>query len=582
MVAQVGSAHLTLVPTPDPPQIGVQHFLVKADGVSSGQLAATRVTFAASMPSMAMTGTSGEARAIPGKPGQWLFDIPIAMATSWRIQLKFDGGVHGTASFDFAAAGQSAGAGAMAAMGGHESAWRTATIALAIILVVAAILIWRASVRDQTRPSAWLKPQTLAIIGGLMIIVIGLAVLQSRYSSPDMDMAAMSIIAGSAPVPVTLVSVSGTQANARIAAPGIVAPFYSQDIAARVPGVVTDVYVYDGDRVRKGQLLAALSEPELAAQASSAQADAAAQARTLTAAEIEARHHAPNAVLIAAADARAKGEQAQYWRDELTRETFLLKNGAVSPQEYQDERAQAAAAFSAATAAQTQLSDARAGVEMAQAQQAAAQERSLSSSASAQAQSVVAGYTSVTAPEDGLVVRRLVDPGTTVQAGTPLLHLAVTSRVRIQANIADTDARSIAVGTQLAATLPDGNTIHAAVTSVQPVGDAKTHTLMVEAIVDNPGGRLVPGTYVNISLAAMRSRTRGAVSIPSSAILGGAQQPAVWVDINGTAHRVQIQVLGDDGTSAFVKGDLKPGDRVVIDGAQDLSEGEAIAGVSPP
>jgi len=66
---------------------------------------------------------------------------------------------------------------------------------------------------------------------------------------------------------------------------------------------------------------------------------------------IEARQHAPNAVIIARADAVAKAERERYWRAEMQREKMLFENGAVSRQEYEDERAQASAAQADAEAA---------------------------------------------------------------------------------------------------------------------------------------------------------------------------------------------------------------------------------------
>ena len=292
---------------------------------------------------------------------------------------------------------------------------------------------------------------------------------------------------------------------------------------------------------------------------------------------IEAQHHAPNELIIAEEDARAKAEQARYWRNELQREKSLLDQGGVSPQEYEDERAQAATAEAAATAAQRQVEDAQANIEMTQATAAASLSRASSSSSAASAQSILAGYTTLVASDNSVVVSQLVDPGSYVEAGTPILKVAVIDRVRIQANVAQGDLLSIAVGDPLDATIDSGSAIHATVTAVQPAADPSTHTAMVEAIVANPGERLRPGTYARVTIRpASRTAEQGAV-VPSASVLGSGQNAAVLTDVNGTAHRVHVVVLSDDGRFARVQGEIKTGARVVVEGAQELQEGTPVA-----
>jgi hypothetical protein len=68
--------------------------------------------------------------------------------------------------------------------------------------------------------------------------------------------------------------------------------------------------------------------------------------------------------------------------------------------------------------------------------------------------------------------------------------------------------------------------------------------------------------------------------VPSTAILGGAST-AVWIDQAGTAHRVSVTVLSDDGTTAQIAGLLRRGLHVVVAGASNLEEGQAITEAAP-
>jgi len=584
MMARFGNAQGILTLRPDPPLVGNVHAIFELRG--TGAQAPDFVRFSSIMPSMGMHGPSGIAKRTG--TNHYEFDMAIQMAAPWALSIQLADSARAAATFQFivgsgspSAANSASGMSGMPGMteAGDANAWRTATLGLVILFAVGglvAILVVRSRRRGGRTPN-WLdRAVTLGAIA--VVVIIGAAVAQSRFAAPSMDMSAMSNVKGSAPSPVTLARAEGSAQGQTIAAPGIIQAFFTQDVVTRAPGVLRDFTAYNGTRVRAGETLGILEEPELGAQAAAAQAGANSDAATAEAAMIEAHHHAPNEIRIAQTNAAAKADRASYWRTEMGREKMLLDNGAVSAQEYQDEQAQAAAAYADAETARRQEQDAMANLEMAQQQALSAQQRAASSGSAAQAAAVMAGYTRIVAPDDAIVVKRLVDPGTYVPVGTPVLRIAVVDKARIQANIAQDDLPAVRTGAPLDATLPDGRVVHARVTSVQPAADPTTHTALVEAIVDNPDGRLVPGTYVRVIIVGVSSRVANAVNVPSSAIVGAGVDTIVWVDVNATAHRVPVRIISDDGTTAQVSGDLKAGDQVVVEGATSLEEGMPIAG----
>jgi hypothetical protein len=50
----------------------------------------------------------------------------------------------------------------------------------------------------------------------------------------------------------------------------------------------------------------------------------------------------------------------------------------------------------------------------------------------------------------------------------------------------------------------------------------------------------------------------------------------VWLAQNGVAHRLAVKLLRDDGVQATVLAKIPPGARVIVEGAQDLHEGQAV------
>ena len=193
----------------------------------------------------------------------------------------------------------------------------------------------------------------------------------------------------------------------------------------------------------------------------------------------------------------------------------------------------------------------------------------------ARTQAILAGYARIVAPNDGIIVKRLVDPGVYVQAGTAIARLAVVDRLRVQANVAQGDLAGLSVGAPLEFSSA-GRTFHGSVTSLSPVVDAMTRTAAVEAVVENPGSAFVPGGFGRVVIHG-KARSGGALHVPSAALVGSGENAAVWAEINGTAHRVAVTVDADDGTTAAVSSDeLTAKTRVVLAGASLLEEGQAI------
>lgn len=556
LLARIGPVTGVLTLQPDPPTTGVVHATLQLQGV--GLQAATFVRFSSWMPTMRMVGPSGAATSLGA--GRYAFDLPLQSPGALAVTLHLRGGVNGVATYRFAVvAGSSPRAlpraslasmpGMSASESGDPAAWRTAVFVLAIVMLIGIFALRR----DRS-------PATLTLVISAVLVVVVLAILQARYASPAMN--SMETVRGNAPVPVTLATVRRATGSTDIWAPGNVEPYLTQRIVTRVPGLLSDFSAYAGDTLRAGQSVAHLQEPELQSDLRAAQAETAAARSDLISVQSD--------VAAASAGISATHASLRYWNAEIAREKSLLDQGAVSPRAYQDERAQASQAQSAYDSARAKLVGVNAAV-------AAQRARITRAAAQAQARGIVAGYANVIVPNDAVVVKRLVDPGTYVQAGRAILQVALVGRVRVRAVVAQQNLSGIGIGTPMIIMLSDKQTLRARVTSVTPVVERGSHTAVVEAIVSNASGILAPGGFVQVILRAHGDAGRNALAVPSSAVVGGAST-AVWSDLDGLAHRVVVTILSNDGITAQVRGDLHPGMRVVVTGAAELEEGEQISG----
>lgn len=399
-------------------------------------------------------------------------------------------------------------------------------------------------------------------------------------SAQAMDMSQMRPPTGAAPV--ALASVRQGSLGDTVTYTGTVRAFNEQEISPRIAGTLGALPVYPGDPVRAGQVVARLDAAEVGAKADQAARQAQEAEAGARVADLNHRlHHqaaldqASAQVQVAAqgvADAQAEAQSSQdavtdadaaigsasanadYWQTEITREKQLADAGAASRQEYQNELAQAQAAFAALSSARAkargaramahaarskvqgakrQVEAAQAGRRMAEADLAvaqgqAAQARAGASAAQAAAResAIVQGYARIASPASGIVSARPVAPGTLVQPGTTILRIAEIDRVRVQASVAASDLTAIEIGTPVQITAGTARPIAARVTAVFPAANDETRTAVVEAVIPNPGHRLRPGAFVTVRIA--EPAALGKILVPAIAVVtsGGASQ--VW------------------------------------------------------
>ena len=108
--------------------------------------------------------------------------------------------------------------------------------------------------------------------------------------------------------------------------------------------------------------------------------------------------------------------------------------------------------------------------------------------------------------------------------------------------------------------------------------DAATGTIKVKARFDNRQAKLWPGAFVNTTLV---SRTlKGAVVIPTTAIIQSARGSIVYVAEKGKAALRPVKVVASQGEDSAVTG-IAAGDKVVLEGRQNLRPDSPLAERAP-
>lgn len=356
---------------------------------------------------------------------------------------------------------------------------------------------------------------------------------------------------GAAPPAQTLATTRATVGDlaATFEAGGLVRARTTAAVAARVMAPVVSVHVRAGDAVKRGATLVTLDAREFTAHA------ARGKASTLAAEEAV---HAAGAQMQAA---EAGSRLAKATHDRVA---GLHEKQSATAQELDQ-------AVAALRAAEAQVNGARA-------QRAAAAAALDAARAAADAADIGLSYTTLTAPFDGIVASRTVDPGAMAAPGMPLLVIEQIGGNRLEATLDEARAAQVRAGQPVEVRLDDSRAEwqQATVTEVGRL-DPSSHSFLVK--IDLP-----PGTGQQTGAfgrARFAGAPRRALTVPAASIVRRGQLAFVFVVGPERLARLRPVTPGPlAGDRAEILAGLTDGETVVSTPPPDLRDGTPMAGTS--
>jgi len=233
--------------------------------------------------------------------------------------------------------------------------------------------------------------------------------------------------------------------------------------------------------------------------------------------------------------------------------TFLRRE--PRPEAVQIARAQVAEAEAAYRQARARLEEARVALR--------------------RAESVLADST-ITAPVDGVIGRRMVERGQAVTPSTPLFRLIDVDPAVIVVPVIERDLHRIRTGipvTVRTEALP-GAVFSGRVAAVSPMLSPTTRTAEVRVEVPNADGRLRPGMFAHVEI--LLARRENALAVPIDALLERPAGPAVFVIQDGTARERLVRPGITDGARVEIVGGLTAGETVAVAGHRTLRDGAPV------
>jgi RND family efflux transporter MFP subunit len=348
------------------------------------------------------------------------------------------------------------------------------------------------------------------------------------------------------PLKVRIAAAETRRVDKSISIIGSLNPDESVNVSAEVAGRISAINVDFGQNVRKGEVIAELDKQEFQIQLDRSRA---ALAQALAKLGLSpGQEDTPPSSTPAMRQAQAQLDDAKFKYESAAK---LVKSGDISQERFTElEKAYRAR---------------EAGFEMMRDDMRTilAQAESLRSDVRMAQKHL--NDTTIRAPFDGAVMQKMVSPGQYMKENTPIVMLVKTNPLRLRAELPESAAADVHIGTSLTFTTDGiaGREFHAVVRELNPSLDAKSRSLTVEARIAESDSRLRPGMFVQVLLVTRRNAD--IVVVPKQAIYTMAGLSKVFVIRGGRVVEVRVPPGQELSGWVEVPGDLiRAGDEIAI------------------
>lgn len=333
------------------------------------------------------------------------------------------------------------------------------------------------------------------------------------------------------PANVTVQTLTAGPVNVEQTFPGRVAAYRIAQIRPQVSGIVTEMKFSPGSELKPGQALFQIDPAPFKADVNSAAAS------------------------LQKAQASYRQLQAK-----ANRLSGLTRTGAISQQDYED-------ALSSALQAKAAVAEARATLERRQLDLA---------------------YATVKTPIGGRVDQNFITEGALVSTGDTQALATVQQIDKVYVDVRQPAAQQRALTSGAGNLSRTENTAQATILAAngEPFSnkadilftgvsvDAGTGDVVMRLLVDNPQRTLLPGMYAQAKISHLI--TNDGITIPREAVVRENNETKVWLNQEGKAKAVVVQLGEAIGANYYVRQGVNSGDQLITQGLSRLQDGMAL------
>jgi RND family efflux transporter MFP subunit len=175
----------------------------------------------------------------------------------------------------------------------------------------------------------------------------------------------------------------------------------------------------------------------------------------------------------------------------------------------------------------------------------------------------------IVSPFNGVVTKKMIDLGSVIGIGTPVLEVTDISVLKLAVNVPEKDINNFKVGQKVEVNtdvLAD-QTLEGTIKTISVQAD-KTHNVKVQVEVVNKSNELRAGMFGTAILA--NGSSHNALSIPRKTLVGSTKSPQLYVVKNGKALLTPFSAGTSDGDFIEIVSGITEDDKVVIKGQVNL------------
>jgi RND family efflux transporter MFP subunit len=324
---------------------------------------------------------------------------------------------------------------------------------------------------------------------------------------------------------------------------GVVRARTSAALVSRIVAPVREVRVRAGDSVRAGQVLVVLDGRDLVANARRAR-------ETVLAAE--------SGRVAAAAERDAARAALELARATHQRFAALHARQSATAQEFDQAVAGLRGAEARVAGAEARLHEADSAI--------------ASMQAAGEAADATASYAVITAPFDGLVTEKLVEPGNMAGPGQPLIRIDGRGGFRLEIRVDESRAAYVAPGQRVDVILESAATpLEGSVSEVSRAVDSDARAFLVK--IDLPEAAVRAGMF---GRARLPGAARSALVVPEAAVVRRGQVTSLFVVEEGRAHLRLVRTGVSTSAGTEVLAGVSEGEWVVTPPPSSLTDGRRV------
>jgi multidrug efflux pump subunit AcrA (membrane-fusion protein) len=347
-----------------------------------------------------------------------------------------------------------------------------------------------------------------------------------------------------------IISVHSVPQPTMVTLGGTVVPYKEVTLSAQIPGRIEFIAGKEGDFIEKGKVLVTIDDDDLLAQRRQALAE------------------------LGNAESAMRNSQMQYSRELWSPQSNNINRapGMGMPSlfdQFFTRNMGSVAGYGNPALDRTADLYSR-GTQVTQAQSAILQVRSKLDEIDAKLRD-----TRSVSPFSGLIVKKFIEVGDTVQPGQPLLNFADTKAMQLKVDVPARLMPGITMGMVVTARLDVGNKqVSARVAQIYPMADVERHTVTVKFDLPEgvPGG---PGMYADVMVPDINAPARNSFVIPSTAVRWRGSLPAVYKINQDNKAEHRFVRLGEPVNDQFITvlSGLNDGDRILANPPPRITSG---------